>query len=288
MTRMMMAAVLMALVATAPAMAQIAGTGAAQTGDCPGGKGTLQNIITEHAFTDVGTDHGNPSPLIVLKTPLLRARISGCTSAKPGTGRQRLPLARPGVAPMIRARSRSIIWSTFMSLRIGSTIPVTALPELAPGTAQRAARQNRHSMHTRPAGLRSAFTARSAIPVRLLPARALAQAARSPTWAILTAHKPTGVAIVPPLRRGRTAGPPNGRPNIFATSGRRPIRNGAILWLMHRVSRERVRQNPRTNTQWGAKKYPVWIATPERDNTMTVLSQQSTFRDRGPALVCSP
>jgi len=66
----MMAAALVAL-ATAPAMAQIAGTGEAQTGRClGGGAGTLETINrnTERAFTG-GTDHGSPSPLIVLQPP---------------------------------------------------------------------------------------------------------------------------------------------------------------------------------------------------------------------------
>jgi len=67
-----LAALLMALIATPPAMAQVAGTSAAQTGDCPGAKGALQVIEskTMHAFTG-GTDHGNPSSLIVLKEPSL-------------------------------------------------------------------------------------------------------------------------------------------------------------------------------------------------------------------------
>jgi len=66
----MIAAALVALI-TAPALAQIAGTGAAQTGDCPGQKGTFRDIDrnTSPAFTGGGTDHGNPSPLIVLKDP---------------------------------------------------------------------------------------------------------------------------------------------------------------------------------------------------------------------------
>jgi len=51
-----------------PAMAQIAGTSAAQTGDCPGKKGTLQDMEIKHAFMD-GTSHGDPSPLIVLQPP---------------------------------------------------------------------------------------------------------------------------------------------------------------------------------------------------------------------------
>jgi len=63
---MMMAAALVAMTTAPPALAQIAGTGAAQTGDCPGDKGTLQDLVSEHAFTKGGTDHGNPSSLIVL------------------------------------------------------------------------------------------------------------------------------------------------------------------------------------------------------------------------------
>jgi len=65
------AAALVAMTTALPALAQIAGTGAAQTGDCPGAKGTLRDIVsnTEHAFTDGGTSHNNPSPLIVLQPP---------------------------------------------------------------------------------------------------------------------------------------------------------------------------------------------------------------------------
>jgi len=62
--------VALAALITAPALAQTAGTDAAQTESCSGEKGTLRSIVsnTEHAFTD-GTDHGNPSPLIVLQPP---------------------------------------------------------------------------------------------------------------------------------------------------------------------------------------------------------------------------
>jgi len=68
--RMSMIVAALVALTTAPALAQIAGTGTAQTGSCPGEKGTLQSIVsnTEHAFTG-GTDHGNPSPLIVLQPP---------------------------------------------------------------------------------------------------------------------------------------------------------------------------------------------------------------------------
>jgi len=42
-------------------MAQIAGTSAAQTGECRGDKRTLQYMEIKHAFTGGGTDHGDPS-----------------------------------------------------------------------------------------------------------------------------------------------------------------------------------------------------------------------------------
>jgi len=67
--RMSMIVAALVALTTAPVLAQIAGTGEAQTGDCLGQKGTLQDIVTEHAFTGGGTDHGTPSPLIVLKNP---------------------------------------------------------------------------------------------------------------------------------------------------------------------------------------------------------------------------
>jgi len=68
--RMSMIVAALVALTTAPALAQIAGTGEAQTIDCPGQKGTLQNIVsnTEHAFAG-GTNHNNPSPLIVLQPP---------------------------------------------------------------------------------------------------------------------------------------------------------------------------------------------------------------------------
>jgi len=64
----MIAAALVAMTLATPAMAQLAGTLAAQTEFCAGGRGTLENLNfnTSHAHETGGTTYSNPSPLTVL------------------------------------------------------------------------------------------------------------------------------------------------------------------------------------------------------------------------------